>query len=413
MYTVSVDKKYTVVIIGAGVVGCALAYEFGRKLPKADILVLEQNDTIPGLNQSSRNGGIIHSGIYYPKSVEPLKATLCVKGNDMMYDFARHFSVPCKQTGKLIVGTNPEEASYLNFFYTVGNENGVPGLRLLTGDEARKMEPLLSEQVSIAIYVPSCGSIALDAFVGKLYTIASEYGVGFQTGSTVKAITKTSDGFSVSVATSDGTKEIACETLINAAGLYADEIAKMVNPESPYEIEGTRGDLATFPYNLRPDVTTQGMHLYPAPFCYDNVTKEIIHETPEKLIELLKDGKITKTLGSHVSPVFAKDKEGWSITKITGVGPLKTMGLGKEDYETNFHPNEDFVEKVKPFFPHLNATDLTPRYSGIMAVLKGKTDFVIEKDSKFPHCINLVGMDSPAWSASLAIAEYTYTLYNA
>ena len=405
------DKKYTVVIIGAGVVGCALAYEFGRKLPKADILVLEQNDTIPGLNQSSRNGGIIHSGIYYPKSVEPLKAALCVQGNDMIYDFARHFSVPCKQTGKLIVGTNPEEASSLQFFYQVGNENGIPGLRLLTGDEARKMEPLLSDQVSIAIYVPSCGSIALDAFVGKLFTIASEYGVEFQTGMKVKQINKTANGLSLMAYGKNTEEVIECETIINAAGLYADEIARMINPESPYEIEGTRGDLATYPYNLRPDVTTSGMHLYPAPFCYDNDSKEVVHETPEKLIELLKAGKITKTLGSHVSPVFAKDGESWSITKVTGVGPLKTMGLGKEDYETNFHPNEDFVEKVKPFFPHLKAEDLTPRYSGIMAVLKGKTDFVIERDKKYPQCINLIGMDSPAWTASLAIAEYVFLMY--
>jgi glycerol-3-phosphate dehydrogenase len=309
------------------------------------------------------------------------------------------------------VGTNPEEASSLQFFYQVGNENGIPGLRLLTGDEARKMEPLLSDQVSIAIYVPSCGSIALDAFVGKLFTIASEYGVEFQTGMKVKQINKTANGLSLMAYGKNTEEVIECETIINAAGLYADEIARMINPESPYEIEGTRGDLATYPYNLRPDVTTSGMHLYPAPFCYDNDSKEVVHETPEKLIELLKAGKITKTLGSHVSPVFAKDGESWSITKVTGVGPLKTMGLGKEDYETNFHPNEDFVEKVKPFFPHLKAEDLTPRYSGIMAVLKGKTDFVIERDKKYPQCINLIGMDSPAWTASLAIAEYVFLMY--
>ena len=153
------------------------------------------------------------------------------------------------------------------------------------------------------------------------------------------------------------------------------------------------------------------MHLYPSPFCYDNETKEVVNEKPEKLLELLKAGKVTKTLGSHVSPAFTRNGEEWSITKVTGVGPLKTMGTGKEDYETNFHPNIDFVNKVKSYFPNLREEDLRPKFSGIMAILKGKTDFVIERDKKYPQCIHLVGMDSPAWTASLAIAEYVYKIY--
>ncbi|MDP3941534.1 MAG: FAD-dependent oxidoreductase [bacterium] len=409
-YNEYIAKKFTVVIVGGGVVGCAIAYELSRHKIN-DVLLLERNDTIPGINQSSRNGGVIHSGIYYPKSVEPLKAALCIQGNDLMYDFCRHFNVPCKQTGKLILATNPQEDEYLHFFYGIGQENNVSGLRMLTGAEAKHMEPNLSEHVTLAIYVPSCGSVALDPFVTKLHTIADQYGVIFQTASNVTGITIQANGFALTVDQAGQQETVECETLINAAGLYADEIAKMVNEESPYEIEGTRGDLAEFDCNLRPDVNTSGMHLYPAPFCYDNETKETVDEKPEKLLELLKAGKVTKTLGTHVSPVFVKDGDAWSITKVTGVGPLKTMETGKEDYETNFHPMSDFANKVRPYFPNLKETDLRPRFSGIMAVLKGKTDFVIERDKKYPQCINLVGMDSPAWTAALAIAEYVHTLY--
>jgi L-2-hydroxyglutarate oxidase LhgO len=402
-------KKYSVVIVGGGVVGCAIAYELGRKLPKEDLLLIERNETIPGLNQSSRNGGVIHSGIYYPKSVEPLKAELCVKGNDMLYDFCRHFEVPVRQTGKLILATNPREEEYLKFFYSVGVENGIGGLRVISGDDARTIEPNLSSNITMAIHVPSCGSVALDPYVTKLQTIAEQYGVEFSTGTTVTSIENRNGGFTIRTSKEES---IECDTLINAAGLFADDIAKMVNPESTYEIEGTRGDLAEYDFSLRPDVSLNGgMHLYPAPFCYDNETKEQVNEAPEKLLELLKAGKITKTLGAHVSPVFSQNGEGWSISKVTGVGPLKTMGTGKEDYESNFHPMEDFAKKVNAYFPHLKAEDLRPRYSGIMAVLKGKTDFVIERDTKYPQCINLIGMDSPAWTASLAIAEHVFNLY--
>lgn len=128
-------------------------------------------------------------------------------------------------------------------------------------------------------------------------------------------------------------------------------------------------------------------------------------------MQLLKAGKVTKTLGAHVSPTYEKDGDTWSLTKITGVGPLKSMGYGKEDYETDTHPMNDYVNKVKSYFPNLREDDLKPRFAGIMAVLKGKTDFVIERDSKHPECINLLGMDSPALTASLAIAQYVYQIY--
>lgn len=250
------------IIIGGGIVGCALAYEFGRKLPKETILVLERNETIPGVNQSSRNGGVIHSGIYYPKDVEPLKALLCIDGNDLLYSFCRHFNVPHQQTGKLILATTPQDEEYLKFFFSIGQANGISGLRMLSGKDAKQIEPNLSENVTMAIHVPTCGSVALDPFVDKLRTIADQYGVEFQTGTKVTAINKEANNFSLLTSSSDGEEAIECETLINAAGLYADEIAKMVNPQTTYEIEATRGELAGFSSGLRPDVAISGMHLF-------------------------------------------------------------------------------------------------------------------------------------------------------
>lgn len=409
-YNRPVTKKYDVIIAGGGVVGCAIAYELGRN-KAGNVLVLERNETVPGINQSSRNGGVIHSGIYYPNKVEPLKARLCVDGNELMYSFCRHFDVPHKQNGKLILATSSHDEEYLKFFFHVGEENGVIGLKMLTGKEARRLEPNLSENVTMAIHVPTCGSVALDPLVIKLQTIASEYGVSFQTATKILAVTPEGDGFSLTVKRKDEETTLYCETLINAAGLYSDDIAKMVNDATTYEIEGTRGELAEYVSGIHPDTTTSGMHLYPAPFCYDNETKETVNASPTELIQLLKKGKITKTLGAHISPVFTKDAGEWSLTKTMSVGPLKNIGHGKEDYTTNAHPMNDYVNKVKTYFPNLQAVNLLPRFTGIMAVLKGKTDFVIERDKNYSNCINLVGMDSPALTASLAIAKYTYKLY--
>lgn len=96
----------SITIIGGGVVGCAIAYELSRNGHKS-ILVIERNETIPGLNQSSRNGGVIHSGLYYPQDIEPLKAALCVEGNHLMYEFCARYNLPHRKTGKLITATTP------------------------------------------------------------------------------------------------------------------------------------------------------------------------------------------------------------------------------------------------------------------------------------------------------------------
>lgn len=394
------NQSSSITIIGAGIVGCAIAYELSSS-GYSNVKVVERNPTVPGLNQSSRSGGVIHSGIYYPKDIEPLKAKLCVEGNSLMYEFCNKFGLPHQKIGKLILALNKREEEYLNFFLKIGIENGIPGISKISASQVKKMVPNLA-RVQMALYVPSAGSAALSPIVTKLKELSQRSGASYLLNTKIIEIKLSNDSFVLSASSDSQTKTIATEILINAAGLYADEIARMVNPELNYEIDPARGELFEYKAN-REDISINGIHIYSTPYCYYNQTKKRADVSIDEILNLLKSRQITKTLGVHLSPVSGD---------TVSVGPLKTLGLGKEDYTSNLKTTADCIRAVNPFFPNLRQVDLKPRFTGIMAVLSGFTDFVIEKDEKYPNCINLVGMDSPAWTASLAIAKYVKNIVN-
>jgi glycerol-3-phosphate dehydrogenase len=198
-------------------------------------------------------------------------------------------------------------------------------------------------------------------------------------------------------------QKIKSDYIINAAGLFADEIAKMINEETDYNIEPARGEFYFFTPS-RQDITVRGKHIYASPFFYNNETKETVTDTIENLKKLLQQGKITKTLGVHISPVFLENKNAYTI------GPVKTFITDKNDYIKNRKVPNHFLEKTRHIFPNLKESDLNLYYTGIMAVNKRSTDFIIEKDRKFPQAINLIGMDSPAWTAAFAIGRYVSKL---
>ncbi len=402
------NKHASITIIGGGAVGCAIAYTLTKSGYK-NVTVIERNKKIPDLNQSSRNGGVIHSGLYYPKSIEPLKATLCVEGVKLLYAFCKNYNVPHKKTGKLILAVNEKDEKYLEFFLKIGKENGIRGMKIISGREVKKLEPNV-QGVSQALFVPSTGSVALTPFVTMIKSLAQKKGAQFILGTEVTDIKPEKDIVTITTKKSKKTDVITTDFLINAAGLYADVIAKLINPDTTYQIIPARGELFEFDSGSRKDITTSGTHLYQTPFFYNTETNEIIDVPANQIKKLLQTGKITKTLGAHLSPAFDESGNKFVLRKTMTVGPLKTLGFGKEDYTTKKKTAKDYINRVSYFFPSLKESDLKPRYTGVMAVLKGKTDFVIEKDTKHPHCLNLVGMDSPAFTASLAIGKYVQNI---
>jgi L-2-hydroxyglutarate oxidase LhgO len=395
-----------IAIIGAGAVGCAIANEISDAV-NGDIIVIEKNSQVNGENQSSRNSGVIHAGIYYPKDDGPLKASLCVEGNRLLYEFCRANSVPFARCGKLVVATDELEEGYLEDVRKIAEENEVPGIKVIEKGDIKKLEPNISG-IS-ALYVPTSGIIESTSFVNALYRRAENKGVIFLTSNTASGIVPLEQGgFELNIRSLNSSEKFRTRILINSAGLFSDEIAKMVNPGSPYVIDPVKGESAKFYSLKREGVNLSGLNIYPVPFGF-LPNGERLRVPFGKFLKLFKENKVTKSVGVHISPSF--DFSGGKY--VTGntfiVGPAYSKPQNKEDYMP-FRKLDYYLEKVNPFFPGLKLEDLSMHQAGIRAKLKDCYDYIIERDKKFPGCINLAGIDSPGLTSSLAIAKLVKNL---
>ena len=383
-------ERVKATIIGAGAVGTAIARELSEEYP-GEIFVVEKNQSPRGENQSSRNSGVVHAGVYYNRDTEPQRAKFCVEGNRLMYEFCDRYKVPCKAVGKLIVATNEEEDKTLDEYLQRAVNNGVPGVRKITGDEAKKMEPNVN--ACSALHLPTSGIVDPVEFVDRLRGTAVGNGANFLYSTGVVDVAAKDDCFDIKVKTSDGQHySFESSILVNAAGLFSDEVAKMINPENTFEINPLRGEAMKFYKTRRPTIGMAGMNVYPAPYFYTAA-----------------DGTRRRTVGVHLTPTFDENGE---IGKTVTVGPGIVTKVSREDYSSSL-PLNFFHDRVVKFFPDLQSDDLELHQAGILAQLKGKSiqaDFVIEPDKKYPNAIQLVGIDSPGLTSSLAIAKYVRTL---
>ena len=188
-----------VVVIGGGVIGCGITYELSQH-SNVDIFVVEQNNSILSDNQSSRNSGVIHGGVYYLKSRTPLKARFCVDGNGMLYDFCEKNNIAHKRTGKLIVATNSLDEDYIDkLVLPRAIENGVPDIEMIDGRRVSQLEPNI--KATSALLVPSSGIVDATGVVRTFRNISESRGVHFLTGSKVIGISPKGDGFIVTTKT--------------------------------------------------------------------------------------------------------------------------------------------------------------------------------------------------------------------
>lgn len=392
--------KVSITIIGGGVIGCALAYELSTSID--DVVLIDTNRSVRGENQSSRNSGVVHAGIYYDKKICSLKAELCVQGNRMLYEFGEQQGIPIQKTGKLLIAVDQREEEYLGDVKRVAAENNVPGVRFLSIGEARVFEPNVSGYSTL--YVPTSGIIEPTSLVSKLRSLAAEQGTIFQLGSLVVNIRPKTSSFEVTTSTvGSGKTSFESEMVINAAGLYSDEIARMANSSFPYEIDPVRGESAKFYKSKRPELWMTGMNIYPAPYAYYNHIGEPALVSLKESKELCQKGLATRTVGIHLTPTFGDDG---NLGNTVTIGPAKTVGRGKHDYGSGLRSPQYYHERAASFFPGLQLEDIELHQTGIMAVLKGYHDWIIQADEKCPHMVNLVGIDSPGLTACLAIARY-------
>ena len=394
-------ERIQIAIVGAGVIGCAIAYQLSKKYD--EIFVIEKNPKVTAENQSSRNSGVIHAGIYYPKDESPLKAKLCVEGNRTLYDFCQEFDVPCKQTGKLVMATEDWQLDYLRDTFQIALQNDVPGAIIISAEQAKQMEPNVN--CIQAANFPTSGIVEPTQLVYRLFTLASQNGVYFLTQTEVIDIKPKNGYFEVATKSGDQIEIFETEILINSAGLYSDEIAKKINPDCPHEIFPVRGEVAKFYKSRRENIFHLGMNLYPVPHPLDANGKKFVIPFNE-FKKLFKAKKILKTVGTHLTPAFDLIDGSYEIGNTVTIGPATKAVMDKEDYTTDLYLPEYYFEMVHPFFPNLKIDDISLHQTGIQAKLKNQFDWVIEPDKKYPKCIQLVGIDSPGLTGCLAIGEY-------
>ena len=370
--------RANIVIIGGGVVGCAVARAVSRRW--SDVFLVEQMPKL-GMGASTRNSGVIHSGIYYPPGT--LKARLCVAGNRMLYEFCIAHHVPHRNCGKLVVAHSTKQEAALERLAENGRANGVVGLRLLDRAAVRAREPHI--EATVALEVPSTGIISAEELIKTLARMATNQGASLLTRTCVVRLDPRADSVVVTLVEGDASEgverteeTIEARCVINCAGLYADEIAAMLGNRN-HRIYPVRGEYCEL---VRAKSYLVNNLVYPLP-----------HD----------DGL---SLGVHLTRTL------WDTVLV---GPTADYVAEKNDYERNRLPIEEFVRRAKSMLPEIEAADLQLAYSGIRAKLvppghAGIVDFVIERDANVPRAIQLIGIESPGLTSSLAIAEQVVSL---
>lgn len=362
-------EKNEVTIIGAGVIGLAIAAEISR--PDRNVFILEKNTT-HGRGISSRNSEVIHSGIYYPRN--SLKASLCVEGNRMLYNIASDHKIPHRKTGKIIVATNRREAVELEQLHANGRENGAKDLQMLNKRQVDAMES--SVQAQAALYAPDTGIISVHDLMNFYLTRAQSRKAQVVYRTEVLHIEK--EGSHYRLAARHDQKEIfefSSAVVINAAGLESDTLANMMGTD--YHLHFCKGSYCGLS-GIQP-----------------GRVKRLVYPTPDAN---------PMGLGIHLT---------MDLNGRFKLGPDATYIDRKEDYSVDARKAEIFYRSVKKFLPFLKKENIHPDMVGIRPKLQapgeGFRDFVIRED--FPGFINLVGIESPGITASPAVARHVREKY--
>lgn len=359
-----------ITIIGGGVVGLAIAHEFSSHLGADKVFLFEKNNHL-GQEQSGRNSEVLHSGIYY----SGLKARLARKGNELIREFCWNYDIALVDTGKLVVACSEEEDKTLDKLMRQAQEYDIPCLQKVTKQEATQLQPDLT--VFSALYSKSTATIDSATYIRRLSELTRNLGAQVLTNSTVSNIFPEKDGFTLEVTRGKESYQFKTRVLINSAGLYADEIAKKINPDNRYEIVPVKGEYLRFAGK-----NSIQRNIYPIPWQFEHA------------------GRTYYDLGVHLTPL---------VDGTVRVGPAVMPARHKQDYRMEKSLNF-FYDKIKPFFPTIKDYLLQPDYAGVLAEEKNTSDFIIERDRQFPQCLQLVGIESPGLTASLAIGQYCWKL---
>ena len=353
------------VVVGAGVVGLAIARELARG--GRDVIVLERATAI-GLATSSRNSGVIHAGIY--DSAASLKTRLCVRGKALLYEFCAARGVPHARCGKLIVATTDSEEQKLRIHEQSAARNGAGGLRWLGAGEVKALEPEL--RCVAALHSESSGIVDVHGLMLALHAELESAGGQVVLNTAMVGAEPDRDGFRVTVAEPPGTR-ITCRELVNSAGLYAPAIAARIASLGAEHI---------------PRALFARGHYYslggPAPF------RRLVYPIPEG-----------GGLGIHAT---------LDLSGRVRFGP-DVEWIHEVDYRFGADRRAAFATAIRRYYPSLDAARLAEDYTGIRPKIYGPheppADFRIDGPARhgIAGLINLFGIESPGLTSALAIGE--------
>ena len=362
------------IVVGAGVIGLAVA----RALRAAgrEVLLVEQESRW-GTGISARNSEVLHAGMYYPAG--SLKARLCVRGNALLRAYCRQHHVPLREEGKLVVGWEPSHRLRLEEIQARAACNG--GRLGLVGPRAPDAVARLEPHVlcTAALFSPTTGVMDVSTLLHRLFREVEAAGamVAFQVQ--VQRLTARAGAWLVEGRDADGSPfALEAQRVINAAGLHSDTLAASAGVDIAahgLRLRWTKGDYFSIPADVARCVSRP------------------VYPLPTRL-----------GLGTHLTPDVAGQVK---------LGPDSYYIPRVEDYRVPYSQRTAFFHAVRPFFPVLEPEHLPPAMAGIRPKLQGPDetfrDFHIAEDR--PRLINLIGIESPGLTASLALAELIVTRY--
>jgi L-2-hydroxyglutarate oxidase LhgO len=365
-----------ITIIGAGVVGLAIAERVSKEFN--DVFLIDKYPTF-GQETSSRNSEVIHAGIYYPKG--SLKSLLCVEGKRLLYDYCKENDVQFKKCGKLIVATSEDEIPIIERIQNTAFNNGVEDLVIIDKSRIAELEP--SVFALKAIFSPSTGIVDSHSLMKSYETGTINNGGHIVYGSEVTAIKKIESGFEITLLDSDkNIDRFTSRIVINSAGLTSDKVSEMIGLEDDkLKIMFCKGEY----FRLNPPK--------------NHLINRLVYPVPVHNLE---------GIGIHVTV---------EMNGGVKLGPDVTyLPSNRYDYKVSPFKQEAFYKSVRKFLPFVEYDDLSPEMAGIRPKIQKPGDPVMdfyikeEKGRGYPGFINLIGIESPGLTSSLAIANYVKKL---
>jgi L-2-hydroxyglutarate oxidase len=387
--------KYDVAIVGAGIVGLATALQLKKKDPGLDIVVLEKEGRVAA-HQTGNNSGVIHSGIYYKPG--SLKARNCIDGYHMLVEFCREHKVPFELCGKIIVATSDSELPALDNIYNRGIENGLEGIRYISREEIKIMEPHTAGVRGIV--VPQTGIVDYRVVAEKYAEIFQESGGTLKLNTKVTGVREAGDG--IVVRTSSGDMQV--RLVINCAGLYCDKVAAYTIPDLQVKIIPFRGEYYTVKKEKR------------------SLVKNLIYPVPDPNFPFLGvhfTRRVDGEIEAGPNAVLAFQREGYKKSQINFGELFESLTWGgfikvaKKYWKTGFGEfyrsfnKAAFTQALQKLLPEIKSSDLVKGGAGVRAQACDKEgglidDFYIRE---LPGQIHVLNAPSPAATSSLSIGK--------